>query len=201
MRSRELASSLERARFGPLRTLNVRVSLLSGEESARRVESWLRSKQVELTGEVLIITGRGAQSIGGVPVVKEATQRVLARLRRAGVIESFGEDTPGSFVVRLASIRSLLEAPKRREKTPQTGARKTTGIQGLRPETRDRLRYLAGRAIDALGVKKPSESQLNTEMERQFSMIVRTAPSGVDTDRWLESAISRALIEYAEIDR
>lgn len=200
MASRGL-SSLERARFGSLRTLNVRANMLSGEESARRVESWLRSKQVELTGEVLIITGRGTGSIGGVPVVKEATRKVLARLRRAGVIESFGEDTPGSFVVKLASIRSLLEAPKRREKTQPPAMRRMPSIHGLKPETRDRLRYLAGRAIDALGVKRPSESQLNTEIERQFSMIVRTTPSGVDADRWLESAISRALIEYAESDR
>lgn len=199
MSSRGL-SSLERARFGPIRTLNVRASMLSGDESARRVESWLRSKQVELTGEVLVITGRGAGSIGGVPVVKEATQKVLARLRRAGVIESFGEDTPGSFVVQLASIRSLLEAPKRRERTQPPAIRRLPSIHGLKPETRDQLRYLAGRAIDALGVKKPTESQLSTEMERQFSMIVRTAPAGADADRWLETAISRALIEYAEID-
>ena len=175
--------------------------MLSAEESARRVESWLRSKQVELTGEVLIITGRGAGSIAGVPVVKESTRKVLARLRRAGVIESFGEDTPGSFVAKLASIRSLLEAPKRREKTQTPVMRKVPSILGLRPETRDRLGYLAGRAMEALGVRNPSESQLNHEIERQFSMIVRTAPSGVDADRWLESAISRALIEYAENDR
>lgn len=194
-------SSLERARFGPLRTLNVRASMLSGEESARRVELWLRSKQVELAGEVLIITGRGAGSIGGVGVVKEATQRVLARLRRAGVIQSFGEDTPGSFVVQLASLRSLLEAPKRREKTHPVRAQKTASILGLKSETRDKLRYLAGRAIDALGVQKPSESQIQSEMERQFSMLVRTAPSGADSERWLDAAISRALIDYAEIDR
>lgn len=194
-------ASLERSRFGPLRTLNVRTSMVSGEESARRVESWLRSKQVELKGEVLIITGRGTGSIGGVPVVKEATQRVLARLRRAGVIRAFGEDTPGSFVVQLAPIRSLLEAPKRREKSHQASPRKASSIQGLRPETRDQLRYLAGRALDGLGVQKATESQINVEMERQFSLIVRTAPSGVDTDKWLQSAISRALIEYAESDR
>ena len=200
MQHRGLAS-LERARFGPLRTLNVRASMLPAEESARRVEAWLRSKQVELTGEVLIITGRGAGSIGGVPVVKEATQKVLARLRRAGVIQSFGEDTPGSFVVLLASIRSLLEAPKRREKTTSLKAGKSASIQGLKAETRDKLRYLAGRAIDGLGVKRPSESQLHSEMERQFSMIVKTAPTGADADRWLESAISRALVEYAENDR
>ena len=175
--------------------------MISGEESARRVESWLRSKQVELTGEVLIITGRGAGSIGGIPVVKEATQRVLARLRRAGVIQAFGEDTPGSFVVQLASLRSLLEAPRRREKAQPFRTRTTANILGLKPETRDQLRYLAERAIDALGLKNPTENQLNAEIERQFSIIMRTAPFGVDADRWLDSAIERALIEYAEIDR
>ena len=200
MRPRELGS-IERARFGPLRTLNVRASMLSGEESARRVESWLRSKQVELSGDVLIITGRGAGSIGGVPVLKESTQRVLSRLRRAGVIQSFGEDTAGSFVVQLAPLRSLLEAPARRKASRTPVPKRTASIQGLKSDTRDQLRYLAGLAIDALGVREPSESQLLTEMERQFSMFARTAPGGVDTDRWLNSAISRALMEYGEGDR
>jgi hypothetical protein len=199
MRHGELAA-LERARFGPLRTLNIRVSMLSGEESARRVEAWLRSKQVELSGDVLIITGRGAGSFGGVPVIKESTIRVLNRLRRAGVIQSFGEDTPGSFVVQLAPLRSLLEAPARRKAPPPPISSSAPGISGLSPETRERLRYLAGRALDALGVKTPSNSQVSVEMERQFSLIARTAPNGVDADRWLDSAISRALLEYAEYD-
>ena len=115
------AAAFERVRFGPLRTLNVRASKLTRQESAARVESWLRSKQVELTGEVLVITGRGAGSLDGIPVVKEATQKVLNRLRRLGVIESYGEDTPGSFIVSLAPLRSLLEAPaRRRNPAPRT---------------------------------------------------------------------------------
>lgn len=199
MRHGELAS-LERARFGPLRTLNIRVSMLSGEESARRVEAWLRSKQVELSGDLLIITGRGAGSFGGVPVIKESTIRVLNRLRRAGVIQAFGEDTPGSFVVQLAPLRSLLEAPARRKAPRPPTSRRSPGISGLSPGTRERLRYLAGRALDALGLRKPSDSQISVEMERQFSLIARTAPNGVDADRWLDSAISRALLEYAEYD-
>ena len=200
MRPRELAA-LERARFGPLRTLNVRITMVGGEEASRRVESWLRSKQVELTGEVLIITGRGAGSPGGIPVVKESTERVLHRLKRAGVIQAFGEDTPGSFVVELAPLRSLLEAPARRRSTRSPAPRQQSSIHGLRPETRDKLHYLATRAIDALGVKKPTEKQIDTEMERQFSMIARTAPPGTDIDRWLDGAISKALTEYAEQDR
>lgn len=194
-------ASLERARFGPLRTLNVRASMLTGEESAARVEAWLRSKQVELTGDVLVITGRGAGSLGGIPVVKDATRRVLNRLKRLSVIVSYGEDTPGSFVVTLAPLRALLEAPARRSTPAPPPSRRKPSILGLKAETRDRLRYLAGRAIDALGVKGASESQLNSEMERQFSMIARTAPAGADADKWVDSAISRALREYAESDR
>jgi hypothetical protein len=194
-------TSLERVRFGPLRTLNVRVSMLTGAESAARVEAWLRSKQVELTGEVLVITGRGAGSLGGIPVIKEATRRVLNRLRRLGVIQSFGEDTPGSFIVALAPLRSLLEAPARRRTPAPVSVRKGPGIQGLKGKTRERLRYLAIRAIEVLGVKDASDGLVAEEMARQFTMIVRTAPSGVDADKWLDGAITRALREYAESDR
>lgn len=194
-------ASLERVRFGPLRTLNVRARMLTGEESAHRVELWLRSKQVELSGDVLVITGRGAGSLGGIPVVKEATRRVLNRLRRLGVVESYGEDTPGSFVVALAPLRSLLEAPARRRTPVKAPTRKGPNIQGLKADTRERLRYLASRAIDALGVKNASEGLIAGEMVRQFSMIARTAPTGVDADKWVDSAITRALREYAESDR
>ena len=194
-------TSLERVLFGPLRTLNVRASKLTGEESAARVESWLRSKQVELTGEVLIITGRGAGSLGGIPVVKDATARVLNRLRRLGVVSSFGEDTPGSFVATLAPLRSLLEAPARRKTPAPAHSRKTLSIHGIRPETRERLRYLATRSMDALGVKNASEVLVAGEMARQFSVIARTAPAGVDADKWVDGAIIRALNEYADFDR
>jgi len=194
-------TSLERVLFGPLRTLNVRASRLTGQESAARVESWLRSKQVELTGEVLVITGRGAGSLEGIPVVKEATQRVLDRLRRLGVITSYGEDTPGSFIATLAPLRSLLEAPARRKTPAPASSRRTPSILGIKPETRERLRYLATRAIEALGVKAASEEQLASEMARQFSVIARTAPSGVDADKWIDGAITKALNEYIDADR
>ena len=193
--------SAERALFGPLRTLNVRASMLTGEESAARVETWLRSKQVELNGEVLVITGRGTGSLGGVPVIKNATMRVLSRLRRTGVIHSYGEDTAGSFVVQLAPLRSLLEAPARRSTPAAAMSRRQSSIRGLKPATRDRLRYLAGRAIESLGIKHVSESQLSGEMERQFTLIARTAPSAADPDKWVDSAISRAMEEYVDQDR
>lgn len=173
----------------------------TGDESAARVEGWLRSKQVELSGDVLVITGRGANSIGGVPVVKERTIRVLTRLRRLGVIDSFGEDTPGSFIVTLAPLRSLLEAPMRRKTSPPSAVRSTSSIAGLPAKTRDRLAYLAARALDALGVRHPSVDQINQEMQRQFTILVRSAPPSGDTDWWLDHAIGRALREFGDDDR
>lgn len=200
MRSRQTPTSLERVRFGPTRTLNVRTGKFTGEEAASRVESWLRSKQVEVGGDVLVITGRGLGSLGGVPVVKNATHRVLNRLRRLGVVTSFGEDTPGSFVVTLAPLRTLLEAPARR-RTPVAQSRRSPVIHGLESATRERLHYLAARSIDALGVKNASEEQIGREMMRQFTVIARSAPADVDTDSWVDGAISRAMREYEESDR
>lgn len=196
-----LLGALDRARFGPLRTLNVRASTLTGDDSAMRVEAWLRSKQVELEGEVLIITGRGAGSFAGVPVVKEAARKVFARLRRQGVIERFGEDTPGSFVVKLAPLRALLEAPRRRGTPVQNRHRGGANIAGLRAEVQERVRYLAMRSLDALGIRNATEKQIASEVERQFSMISRTVPPGVDPDAWVDQAVHRALQEYADSDR
>ena len=182
-------SPIERLRFGAGRTLNVRASMPTGPEASGRVEAWLRSKQVELQGDVLIITGRGRGSLGGIPVVREATARTLARLRRAGVVAGFGEDTPGSFVVTLAPLRSLLEAPA----TPAPAS--PGAIHGVSDSTRAGLEYLATQALTALGVSSPDEATVSGEMMRQFTILVRAMPAGSDPDRWLATAIRRATRE------
>jgi hypothetical protein len=195
------ATSLERHRFGAVRTLNLHAGKFTRAEAAARVEAWLRAKQVELSGDVLVITGRGAHSLGGIPVLKNATQRVLSRLRRLGVVESFGEENAGSFVVGLAPLRSLMEAPARKRSPIPAPGRAEPPIHGLTADTLERLRELASRAIEALGVKKATEGQVTREMLRQFGVLVRAAPAGTAVDSWVAAAVLRALRDYEDSDR
>src|SRR5262245_45437664 len=106
--------AFDELRFGPARTLNLREHLPTANEARTRAERWLRGKQVERAGEVLVITGRGKHSEGGTPVVRQAIVQLFASLRRRNVIEAWAEHTPGSFVVTLAPVRALFEVPKRR---------------------------------------------------------------------------------------
>src|SRR5690242_6933186 len=99
--------AFDEARFGPQRTLNLRESLPTAEQAIKRTDSWLRQAQVARAGEVLIITGRGRGSEGGVSVVRESVNSQLHVLRRRGVVRAFQEHTPGSFVVTLAPISEL----------------------------------------------------------------------------------------------
>src|SRR5689334_9972916 len=99
-----LQQAFDEVRFGPTRTLNLRQSLPSGTEAARRLEAWLRQLQAQQSGELLVITGRGNNSESGIAVVREATLRVFHELRRKGVVQDFAEHTPGSFVVTLAPM-------------------------------------------------------------------------------------------------
>lgn len=190
--------ALERLRFGPRRTLNVREGGLTGAEAARRVDAWLRGKQVELDGDVLIITGRGAGSHDGIAVVRDATLRVLRSLKRAGVVAAIQDDTAGSFVVTLAPIRSLLEAPVRRKEEAVPGLVRRESLAGLRDHVRDRLRVLAAHSLESLGMHRPSGSMLDAEMARQFSLLLRSAPPGLASETWLEEAIGRGLAGYQD---
>ena len=108
-----LWQGFDEANFGADRTLNLRDSLPSGPEARARTESWLRMRQVMKPGEVLVITGRGNQSPGGVGVVREAIIALMPSLRRRGVILNWREHSPGSLVVTLAPITTLLTAPRR----------------------------------------------------------------------------------------
>ena len=193
-----LWQSFDEANFGADRTLNLRDSLPSAQEARTRAESWLRMRQVMKPGDVLVITGRGNQSPGGVGVVREAIIALMPSLRRRGVVASWREHTPGSMVVTLAPITTLLTAPRRnRERVYDSGEMRIAtpeSLRGLEPETLADLRQLAIRTIESLGVDD-STRFIDDEMQRIFSTLTMTLPVSADRDGTLRRAIKSALEE------
>jgi hypothetical protein len=189
---------LDEVHFGRDRILNLRVSLPTGAEAARRVDAWLRERQAANAGEVLVITGRGRGSLDGVPVVREAIVRLLPALRRSGVVVDAREHTAGSFVVRLAPLHALVEAPRRRHRSPHVAPPDPHGLEGLDRDTRALIRRLATAALAALGVRDASDAFVADEMVRQFSTLAATLPDAGDRDRSLRTILERAMREYEE---
>ena len=185
--------ALDEARFGAERTLNLRASLPKPPEAAARAEAWLRQQQVNRAGEVLVITGRGTHSPGGVSVVREAIVKLLGSLKRRGVVADHREHTPGSFVVMLAPMSSLLAAPPRRRE-PRIAPPAPPSLTALDAETRQLLEQLARRAIESLGVRE-AERYLETEMLRQFGAIAQGVPEGPDREERLRRAVRKTLDE------
>lgn len=193
-----MREALDEARFGPGRTLNLRASLPTVLDAVARAETWLRQRQVESAGEVLIITGRGRGSPDGVSPVREAIEKLLASLRRRGVVAEHGEHTPGSFVVRLAPTTALWESPaRRRESSPMPPPADPPSLQALDAETRELLRTLAVRALDNLGVRDV-DPHIEGEMLKQFGALAAGLPASPDRDARLRAAIVRAIDEYDE---
>ena len=195
----QLWQAFDEARFGAAHTLNLRASLPRAEDAARRTESWLREQQVAGTAEALVITGRGNQSEGGVSPVREAVIRTLHGLRRRGVVAGHEEHTAGSFVVRLASMQALIDAPKRsREKTPGPQRAELPSLEALAPETRLLLRNLAERILEALGIGD-KDPFLHDEMLRQFGIVgasVAATTPAAEREAALQRAIRKALDDY-----
>jgi hypothetical protein len=188
-----LQQAFDEVRFGAERTLNLRESLPTGAEAARRVESWLRQHQVQRSGELLVVTGRGNNSDAGVSVVREATIRIFHELRRKGVVREFVEHTPGSFVVTVAPMSAMLDAGKRRreqEASPPPAAPPT--LAALAPGTRNVLRVLAEHSLDALGVRERGPF-LETEMLRLFGILAKSAGDGPDRELRFRAAVESAM--------
>jgi hypothetical protein len=190
-----LQRAFDEVRFGATRTLNLRESLPTGAEAARRVEAWLRQHQVQQSDELLVITGRGNNSEAGVAVVREATIRVFHELRRKGVVEAFIEHTPGSFVVTLAPVTAMFDTAKRRpEQTVAPPQPAPPTLAALDEETRRELRILAERSLDALGVRERGPFVEN-EMLRLFGALAASIDSGKERESQLRIAIRRAMSE------
>ena len=192
-----LQQAFDEVRFGAARTLNLRQSLPSGAEAARRLEAWLRQHQVQQSGELLVITGRGNNSASGIAVVRESTIRVFHELRRKGVVEDFAEHTPGSFVVTLAPMQAMLDAQRRGDARPAATvpeAPTPPTLSALDAFTREQLRTLAERSLDALGVRERGPF-VESEMLRLFGDLAAEAGRGPDREARLRAAIARMLAE------
>ena len=186
-------TGFDELRFGPGRTLNLRESLPTVPEALRRAENYLREHQIRGSGEVLIITGRGANSPDGIGAIREAVDKLLFAMRRRGVVESHAAHNPGAFAVRLAPVRSLADAPRRmRDGDPEVRA---PSVHGLDSETNELLRLLAERAIDELGVRQ-SPTAVADEMQRQLRAIAPGLPGGAEMEPALRAALRRALDDY-----
>jgi hypothetical protein len=196
-----LRRAFDEARFGAARTLNLRESLPTAAEAVARAESWLRQQQVHQHGgnggniDVLIITGRGNRSESGVSVVRDAVLGLLHRLKRKGVVATHEEHGPGSFIVTLAPVRSLWDAPKRRRAPEPPPPPEPPSLDALDARTRALLRSLAERSLDMLGVRD-RDAFVEGEMLRQFGALAATLAPGPQRDERLRSAILLALEQY-----
>jgi len=191
-----LYRAFDEAQFGDGRTLNVRDGLPTGAEAAARTDAWLRLKQVEGVREVLVITGRGTHSVSALPVIKTHVARRIAALRRAGVVASVTEHTPGSFVVRLSPMSSMLAAAERsspRSHETRAADALPRSMASLTPATQRMLRDLAERTLDSLGIRNTTSSMITDEMERQTTLLTRSMPRDADRDGWIRRAALRVL--------
>ncbi len=193
-----IQKAFDEIRFGPLRTLNLRESLPTAAEARTRTENWIRTKQVERAGELLVITGRGNNSEGGVSAVRAAVLALFPSLRRRNVITAWEEHTPGSFVVTLAPLTSLFEAPKRRREPLQPIA-EPPSLAALAPDTLNLLRTLAVSSLTVLGVQD-YERFVEAEMTTKFATLSATLPGVDDPEAELRVAIQHALDDLADIE-
>jgi hypothetical protein len=185
--------ALDDATYGPKNTLNLRESLPSAAEARRRVEAWLRERQVNRANEVLVITGRGNNSPNGISMVREGVLGLLALLRRRGVVGEWREHSPGSFVVKLAPIKAMLDAPRRkRDRGSKPEVPSPRSLDALDPATVALLRELAVRSLEALGVKDPANF-IESEMLVKFNLLAAGVAPGVESEERLRNAIAAAL--------
>ena len=186
--------ALDEAAFGSERTLNLRELLPSAAEARTRTEAWLRTRQVMKPEEVLVITGRGNQSTGGIGVIRKEVLAMMPGLRRRGIVESWREHSPGSIVVKLAPTSALFAVAKRRRDAKPVLPRDEGDLAGLERETILMLRQLALRNLDALGVEH-AESFVRQEMSTIFSALANALPAGERREETLRTSLRNALEE------
>lgn len=189
----DLWKAFDEAQFSASDTLNLRESLPTVADARYRAEQWLRERQVSRASKVLIITGRGNNSPDGVSPVREGVRGLFPLLRRRGVIIEWNEHSPGSFVVSLAPVSALLDAPRRRRDQKEAPATNTpASLDGLERPTLELLRRLARRSLESLGAHVP-EKFIEAEMLSRFNTLAPGVQPGADGEQRLREAIMAAL--------
>ena len=191
-----IQKAFDEVRFGPSRTLNLRERLPSASEARARAESWIRGKQVERAGELLVITGRGKGSDDGVAVIRGTILALFPSLRRRNVITGWDEHTAGSFVVKLAPLSAMFEAPKRKRE-PAAPLPLPESLAALDTETLGLLRDLAAASLLRLGIHN-GERFVEAEMTDKFSRLTAALSGSDDPERELRAAIRHALEEMED---
>jgi len=195
---RPVLKAFDEAEFGVKNILNLRESLPTAADARYRAEAWLRERQISRASEVLIITGRGNQSPGGVSAVRAAVVSLLPALRRRGVVSEWREHSPGSFVIELGTISSLLAAPRRkRDRATKEEPSDPQVLAALESPTLALLRRLAVRSLESLGVREPDKF-VEAEMLTKFNSLAAGIPSGEGSEAKLREAITAALEQLDE---
>jgi hypothetical protein len=176
------------------RTLDLRSTLPTAAEATARVDVWLRGRQAQGGDEVLVITGRGNQSVDRIAVVRPAVEKRLHLLQRQGVIAGFSEHTAGSFVVTLAPMAALLGAAQRRRGPPLPPPANPAALAALPADLRAALRQLALQSLE--GLRAPAtEAFIADEMQRAFARLTVGLVGHADLESRLRAAIRAALDE------
>jgi hypothetical protein len=190
--------AFDEAEFGVKNILNLRESLPTAADARYRAEAWLRERQISRANEVLVITGRGNQSPGGVSVVRTAVLELLPLLRRRGVVAEWREHSPGSFVIKLGSISGMLDAPRRkRDRDADVLEQDPQALAALDGSTLLLLRRLAIRSLESLGMREP-EKFVEAEMLSKFHSLAGGIPPGEGSEARLREAITAALEQLDE---
>ena len=187
-----LHEAFDDVRFGAANILNLRESLPTVADATRRAETWIRQKQVEGAAEVLVITGRGKGSDDGVSPVREGIIRLIASLRRRGILERHEEHNAGSFSIQLAPLQAMIDAPRRRREPRRPAPPVKPELAGLTKATRALLRDVAERSLDSLGVKNTS-AFIEAEMLRQLVALDAAIPGAPNRDTLLRAALEHTL--------
>jgi hypothetical protein len=109
------------------------------------------------------------------------------------VVAEVVEHTAGSFAVKLAPIRALFETvPRTRVRPARTAPPNPKEFKALSPATLAALRWLAERALDALGAPH-TDGFIRDEMMRQLAVLTSAiAPDEKDRQARLRSLIAAA---------